>query len=285
MSRLNLFLQRVYAHPLPRRFALGLSTHLLIIFACSLFGIELPFVLELVSGIGSYAAADFALSARDERAARWRQSWATIRRHWGTVIRLGALIVIIAFAYGDQRPPSEHFVQQVLKLVEMFGLLAVFCILVASATASAADHRLTSMSRMFSSFVTGLASYSAALWLIGAHGDSVYSWAISNPSESVILAVAACVVWCIVKLTQTHSPVHALARKGEGIAAPGVAVLRPKPTERDLRYTAAHEAGHAMLYAALGELPKDVKVSVNLQADDEGVLGFVTAYESHHRTR
>lgn len=283
MSRLNLFLQRVYAHPITRRFALGLTAHLFIIFACSLLGIELPFVLELISGVGSYAAADYALSTRDERAARWRLSWALIRCHWSTLIRFVGLIVITALAYGDQPPPSEPFVQQVLKLVEMFGLLAVFCILVASATALAANSRLTSVGGMFSSLVTGLAGYSAALWLIGAYGDTAYSWTIANPNESVILAVAVCVVWSIVKFTRAHSPVHALARKGEGIARPAVAVFRPKLTERDLRYTAAHEAAHAMLYAALGELPKDVKVSVNLQADDESVLGYVTAYESHHR--
>lgn len=242
-------------------------------------------MLTIFIGIGSFAAADIALSGRDVQAARLRQILATIRKHWIALIRLAALIAITVLAYGDRQLPSEPFVQQVLRLVETFGLFAVFCILVLSAMAAIADARLNNINRMFSSFVTGIAGYSAALWIIGAHGDAAYSWAVANPNESAILAVAICVVWSIVKFTQAHSPVHALARKGDGIVAPGVAVFRPnpKPTERDLRYTATHEAGHAMLYAALGKLPVDVKVSVNLQADDAGILGFVTAPESHHR--
>ncbi len=283
MNRLRQLLRQTYEHPVTRRFALGFTTHFAIVSTCSLLGLDLPFVLTFVSGVGSYAAADYLLSTRDERAARSRQIRGVIVRHWKSLLRLSAFMVIMIFAYGDRQSPTEPFVQQVLQLVEMFGLLAVFCILVVSATGLAADHKLSSVGPMFSSFITALAGYSAALWLIGAHGDAVYSWIVANPQESVIAAVAASVVWSIVKFTHSHSPVHALARKGEGIAAPGVAVFRPKPTERDLRYTAAHEAGHAMLYAALGELPKDIKVSVNQQADEEGVLGYVTAYESHHR--
>lgn len=284
MNRLRQLFQRAYAHPFTRRFALGFTTHALITYGCASLGFDLPFMLTIFIGIGSFAAADFALSKRDVRVAHWHRGIAVIRRHWST-LRLAVLIVVTALAYWNRQSPSEPFVQQVLKLVETFGLFAVFCVIGVTAMATAAHGRLTNVSRMLSSFLTGIAAYSAALWIIGAQGDSAYSWTVANPSESAILAVAICVIWSIVKFTQAHSPVHALARKGDGIAAPGIAVFRPnpKPTKRDLRFTATHEAGHAMLYAALGKLPVDVKVSVNLKADDAGVLGFVTAPDSHHR--
>lgn len=284
MNRFRQLIHYAYAHPFTRRFALGITTHALITYGCARLGFDLPFMLTIFIGIGSFAAADFALSERDVRVAHWHRGIAAIRRHWTTLTRLAVLIVVTALAYGDRQSPSEPFVQQVLKLVETFGLFAVVCILGVTAITTAAHGRLANVSRMFSSFITGIAGYSAALWIIGAYGDTAYSWAVANPNESAILAVAICVIWTIVKFTQTHSPVHALARKGgDGMVAPGVAVFKPKQSERDLRYTAAHEAGHAMLYAAVDELPKDLKVCVNLQADDEGVLGFVTAFELHHR--
>lgn len=285
MKRLTQLLRDAKAHPFTGRFALGFAIHALITYGCAKLGLELPFILTIPIGIGSFAAADFALSGRDLQAARLRQSLAVVRKHRTALIRLAALFAITVLAFGDRQLPSEPFVQQVLKLVEIFGLFAVFWILAVSAMAATADGHFNNIGRMFSSFITGIAGYSAALWLIGTQGDAAYSWAIANPNEAAILAVAICVIWSIVKFTQTHSPVHALARKGEGLVAPGVAVFRlnPKQTERDLRYTATHEAGHALLYAALGELPADVKVSVNLQADDAGRLGFVTAPDSPHR--
>jgi len=57
-----------------------------------------------------------------------------------------------------------------------------------------------------------------------------------------------------------------------------------KPTARDNRYAAAHEAGHALLYAALGDrLPTDVKLVINNHSDGRCAVGFITDVPSQHQ--
>ena len=54
-----------------------------------------------------------------------------------------------------------------------------------------------------------------------------------------------------------------------------------KPTKRDRGYTAAHEAGHALVYGVLEELPANMKVVIH-SASNNGVLGFVAGVEHEH---
>ena len=54
-------------------------------------------------------------------------------------------------------------------------------------------------------------------------------------------------------------------------------------TARDRRYAASHEAGHALLYAALSSLPQDLRLVINDTPDPQGVLGYVTPISSERR--
>lgn len=58
----------------------------------------------------------------------------------------------------------------------------------------------------------------------------------------------------------------------------------PKATERDNRYTAAHESGHALVYAALGCLPPGIQVTVRDELGEDGSLGYVSAINSDHQS-
>ncbi|PJG84797.1 hypothetical protein [Conservatibacter flavescens] len=56
--------------------------------------------------------------------------------------------------------------------------------------------------------------------------------------------------------------------------------LRRKMTSQDIQYVASHEAGHLLMYAALGQLPPSMKVEVKEQMDGTTNLGYVSAFVS-----
>lgn len=53
-----------------------------------------------------------------------------------------------------------------------------------------------------------------------------------------------------------------------------------KMTPKDIQYVSAHEAGHLLVYAALGQLPKSMQVEVKEQTDGTTNLGYVAAFVS-----
>ncbi|WP_158074766.1 hypothetical protein [Rodentibacter mrazii] len=58
----------------------------------------------------------------------------------------------------------------------------------------------------------------------------------------------------------------------------GGVVIPRKMTPQDIQYVGAHEAGHLLVYAALGQLPPSMKVEVKEQTDGTGSLGYVSAF-------
>ncbi|GJI56969.1 hypothetical protein HEMROJRC1_20810 [Rodentibacter sp. JRC1] len=56
----------------------------------------------------------------------------------------------------------------------------------------------------------------------------------------------------------------------------GFASATKNCTLKDLHRIAAHEAGHLLVYAALGQLPNGVKAEVKTQTDHTNSLGYVT---------
>ncbi|QIA76795.1 hypothetical protein [Rodentibacter caecimuris] len=65
----------------------------------------------------------------------------------------------------------------------------------------------------------------------------------------------------------------------------GVSVIRRKMTPQDIRYVGAHEAGHLLVYGALGQLPPSMKVEVKEHTDDTTSLGYVSAFTSKRVTQ
>ena len=195
----------------------------------------------------------------------------------GTATKWGMYILMCAYFFVSRSEPAELAVKQILSLVQTFGLFAVFIVPAITSTISTAG----AVRGLASRFLSGLAFYSMALWLIGHSGDALYGWVFEHPNDAAIGAAALVIVWMIVRFSGGSSFGSESIARSSGAAARAVGAIA-KPTARDNRYTAAHEAGHALAYAALGGLPADVKLAVNDHSDERGVLGFVTGISSKH---
>lgn len=179
----------------------------------------------------------------------------------------------MSLAYGNRQTPAEPLMQQVLAMVEILGLLNVM---------GGPLIRGGTVSSMISRFIWELTAYMVALWMIGAAGDNAYRWIAANPNEATVIAISMMICWAILRIGSSLAAMPIIARD-DTVAAAGVGLTLPrKLTARDNRYTAAHEAGHALVYAALGGLPADVRLAVNEHVDENSALGFVTGISSTH---
>lgn len=269
-------LRTVLTHPVVKRLAVAAPISVGVGLLRAWLG-EHSALIGLLVGVGSYIFADWLFSTKAERQARIQQVTAFFREHWMTATKWG----MCAYFLASLSEPSEPAVKQVLSLVQTFGLVAVFVVPAITSTISTAIWgSWSSVAGLASRFLSGLAFYSMALWLVGHGGDDLYKWILAHPNDAAIGAAALAIVWMIVHFSGGSSFGSESIARSSGAAAIYRAIA--KPTARDNRYTAAHEAGHALVYAALGGLPADVKLAVNDHSDERGVLGFVTGISSKH---
>ncbi|WP_323004802.1 hypothetical protein [Denitromonas sp.] len=275
-------LRQIVRHPLTKRIGLAVPINACMGLARSWLGYEQSAFIGLLTGVASVALADLILSDSNTRKARWEQTLNLVRENWGSAARMGALLAVMGLTYSNRQSPAEPLVQQVLAMVEILGLVAVMVVPpLRDVLMTASSGGWNTVSSMVSRFVWGLTAYTVALWMIGAAGDDAYRWVAANPNEATVMAASLAICWAILRVGSGPAATPAIARSGMAAAA-GVAVFPRRPTPRDNRYTAAHEAGHALVYAALGSLPADVKLAVNEQPDENGTLGFVTGISSKH---
>lgn len=110
-------------------------------------------------------------------------------------------------------------------------------------------------------------------------GDDIVRAVQEAPSEAVALVTSLLLVSSVLRLRPPTS-VTETAVSGVADAAINFPERRP-PTARDNWVTAAHEAGHALVCAALGRLPNEFKAAIN-ERDENGVLGYVSSVAWGH---
>lgn len=226
-------------------------------------------------GFAAFIYVDWLLSTESER----KTQSLFLRDNWMTLAIWSAYILLCATFMFSLSVPLLPAVKQVFLFVQMFGLVAIFALPVIAA------YRALSFHGMLSVFLRGLMVYSVALWLIGYGGDSFYKWVSAHPHSAWIGAASVAIVWMIIHFSVGLSWGRSSFEPEKIARSSGTAAITSgflKPTARDNRYTAAHETGHILVYAALGELPADVKIAINDHRDMNGNLGFVTGISSNH---
>lgn len=206
---------------------------------------------------------------------------AAFRENRMAIIKWALYLLMCGYFMVSCSHPAEPAVQRVFFLVEAFGAIAV--VIVPAVLAVIATINATfSVAEIASRFMRGVTVSALALWLIGHTGDSAFRWISANSKEAAIGAVSFAIVLTIIRWSGGfwRNRQRIVVRSLE--VAP-VAVAAPKPTGRDNQYTAAHEAGHALVYAELGCLPPDIEASMNDRPDNNGVLGFVTGPNHQHQ--
>ncbi|MDR0275543.1 MAG: hypothetical protein LBI48_09445 [Burkholderiaceae bacterium] len=194
-----------------------------------------------------------------------------VRENLGITTGMSLLLLVMVYVGVSWQIPVESFVQQVLAVVMIFGVLG----LMALSIRMALHEDVGTMGGVARQLVWYLITYFVVLWMIGAIGDNTYRWIIVNPNTTAEITVSLLICWAILRISKI-SKYAAPSVIADNNMAPGIA-LRKTPTPRDDSYTAAHEAGHTLLYAVLDELPGDFKVIVNEYADPNGSLGSVSA--------
>lgn len=275
MNTLLTQLVSIWRHHLTKLIALSICISLVVGMARRWLGYEQSALIGLLTGIASVASADFILSSRSRRKLRWDQAKSIPRENWYSPARMALLVAVIVFASGNRELPSEPFVAQVLELVETIGLFVIILVPLLR------DILLFSGGNILSRLVFGLAAYSVAIWLIGAAGDEAYLWITGNPHDAAVVLASLVICWAMLRVCPSPTVPHPSTIPLGRVSAD--ALCDRSPTGRDIRYIAAHEAGHALIYAALGGLPADFKLAVNKYVDDNGVLGFVTGIKSTHK--
>lgn len=214
---------------------------------------------------------------------RVRQVAASFTECWPVVAKWAIYLAICGYFVSSRSEPAEPAVKQMLVLVQIFGLFALSIAPVIWGT-------VPSAAGLVSRFLKGLAIYTMALWLLGRSGDDFYTWALANPNDAAVGIVSFAIVWIIIRFSVWPSDgLESIARSSGAVAgssgavAGAVAGISRMPTVRDNQYTAAHEAGHALVYAALGRLPPNLKLAINDRPDHRGALGFVTGIRSQHQ--
>lgn len=167
------------------------------------------------------------------------------------------------------RRPVEPDMQLAEELVRNFGMVVVIVPRLLSATGAfmgATNDDYAPANRFFRS----LALYAFSLWGLGAGGDLAYRFVEEAPMRGAAVAAAGLAVWMIYVLGKPPAApwVHAPS-------APAMLAHERRPSERDVDYIAAHEAGHALTIAGLGGVPEGVHVAVRSTQDSTGNLGYV----------
>lgn len=113
-------------------------------------------------------------------------------------------------------------------------------------------------------------------------GDDIWAAAVSQPvpAAAFACALALAAFWL---LPRDAPSAGAAAPLGIGEIGSTVDDGAAPLTERDRRHVAAHECGHALMYAALGRLPPGAEAVFVERPAAHAPLGFVRAIESTDR--
>lgn len=115
------------------------------------------------------------------------------------------------------------------------------------------------------------------LSFIDTQGDMVIGSALDHPQITIGIIVGYFIANLIYKLSTPFSIGHTRVEVGRMAVS-----MKKQPSERDLDIAAVHEAGHALMYAAVRNVPDSLTVKLLDGFDRAGVLGTVSCEVVRH---
>lgn len=245
-------------------------------------------LIGVFMGLVAAMIADFIVIGHNARKARFEVAQHFLRENWSRTCLLVMQFAVIIFLCGDRQAPSEPFVLQLVSLLASVGLVSIMlAIIIPSLFKAYFSFDLSAINwfgGLFNQLIRGLTIYAVTLWAIGEWGDLTYRWVMTNQSEAVVIATSLPFILIMVYFVGESRDYWGANLTSNPVSAvrPDQTAVSSKPTSRDVRHIAAHEAGHALIYAALGQLPADVRLVVNEYQDTDRTLGFITGVNSEH---
>lgn len=182
----------------------------------------------------------------------------------GVAVLAASLAAVVASPLGLP-PDSSIFLRAIHSYTWAIGI-AVVAISAVTKWIATGDCRQAVISSAW-----GFGLLSMTSFALSTVGDNVIAWATGNPAEAVPLAIAL----VLVKLTVSSGG----TARGIAPAPSGVAIREERSqqlTKRDECVTAVHEAGHALVHAALDTVPDTFSAAIRTSADGTSV-GHVTS--------
>lgn len=273
-------------HPVTKRLLIAVPLTVCLGLIRSWIGFEQSALIGLASGVAAYFIADGIFLRVEEREKRFKNGVKFIKDNFTTVVKYSVLFSVIVFFFGAYENPTDPIISQIQKMVEIFGLFLVLMYpMFMGIFKTIINGNYSSITFYMERVISGIAVYSVVLWMIGQYGVDTKEWIITNPNEASVAGVSFLLVWFILKFSSgaRYSYNENIERGESASAAMAVGGALPKQTERDNKYTSAHESGHALVYAALGCLPPGIEVVIQENGSIDGSLGYVSAINSDHQ--
>jgi hypothetical protein len=285
VNNLAAMITSLLKHPVTKRLSIAIPLAAGIELIRSWLGFEQSTLISLVAGFAAYFIADSIFLEAKERNNRLKKGIEYFKDNFTTVVKYSVLLSVIVYFFGAHEKPSDPIISQIKQMVEVFGLFLVLMYPVFEGVYRSVVHGCYySITFYVGRVISGIAAYSLVLWVIDQYGEDTKEWIITNPNESAVAGVSFLLVWFITKLSYgtQYSYAGNLERGGGANNAMGRTVISPKQTERDAKYTAAHESGHALVYAALGCLPPGIELVIKENGGVDGSLGYISGINSDH---
>jgi hypothetical protein len=211
---------------------------------------------------------------------------ATSPSHNPTRTRIGSFLSIVAilfYALDQQTKPQNPVVLNILHALLHVGIIAISFIMVVTIAFIVLNvwlhddaifhilHFIQKIAvRMF--ILTGF--YAAALWIIAAFGDSIAQYTSTHPAL-LPFALSAFILILIARSSQYFYRENIVSARSMAGEAVDIIKTENKLHTATINSTAAHEAGHVLLYAALDTLPENLFAQVRKRSPKDGLLGLV----------
>lgn len=208
----------------------------------------------------------------------------TVHMWWA--FRCVFYVVAATVLIGRAQAPVEHaLVRHVLQYMDWAGPGLLFGYPAGRVVADWKRKRPVEWTVFVGSMVACYALLGAALWTVDRCGDALYAWVAQEPAQCLGLVVTLWIVRQISLYVESPAWGNRKGAGGGGVASSAVPVSAAPVSDRMRWVTAAHEAGHLLVYAPLRNRPHKLRAEVFGQSRG-GVLGAVSCdLDDYQRSR
>lgn len=179
----------------------------------------------------------------------------------------------------SKHQPETDIVIQSVKWFDIFGVAFIVLYPLYSHflhTLKYGNHDFKSLPE-WNLWVTKTATHYLCLsWALSRYGDHAYLSIKQNPEPAIALVVVLFLLLSIYRRNRIPDGERLKVLPAAYTARSKRAIAPATVSAEDVALIAAHEAGHAMLYGALPELPDGFEINVAEESIDGAPLGYVT---------
>ncbi|EHW7683215.1 hypothetical protein K3J15_003913 [Salmonella enterica subsp. enterica serovar Mbandaka] len=187
-------------------------------------------------------------------------------------LRLFVLVTLFWLAVSHFQVPDNPYIRVIQKGVILCGVLLLGFYSIRWSISDQLTHNPPNLGY-------GLVILTVTVSLIGNAGD----YALLHPQESLPLIAIAVITLFIDRCIRPAFPAPVLTADANPVPQRAMGYSRRKASSQDRRFIAAHEAGHALIFAACLPYPDDLSVVVKESPDAaSNAMGYVNKAQYEH---